>query len=355
MKTDQENIKFAISNSIKFLAEHQLHHGEFITYMGPDEALTEWVVPDNTNFTTATICNLLLPMKSHPLVDGIIQKAIAFFKYQRMRGGLWHYYATWHKQFSIMSPDADTTSCVSAFLTSAGAPFPRNLPLLLANRDKHGLFYTWFTFRMQFSNNTTYWKVLLRELKHPVATHFFWKKVEGSRNDIDAGVNANVLYYIGLNDYTAPIVPFLLKIINDHKEADCDKWYRNPLVIYYFISRNYYKGIASLHPARDPIIRRIEALIKPGGLIGNSSFDTALALNTLLNFNYDVNNLTITVNYLLSAQAANGSWPRNVFYWGGPAKKIGWGAEALSTAFCLEGLARYYETVNNKKPNGIFL
>jgi hypothetical protein len=341
MKTEMKHIDTAIERGISFLAEHQFHHGEFCTYMGAGEALTEWCIPDSSNFSTAVICTFLLPLKDHPSVDVMFKKASSFLRYQMMRGGVWNYFTVWHKLFPICPADADDTACISAFLKEMQHPFPDNTPMLLANRNKKGLYYTWFTLRFNRSRNITYWKLLLRELKHPFKNIYFWYKNEGSKNDIDAVVNANVLYYLGLNEDTAPIVPFLLKIIDNHEETNCDKWYRNPFVVYYAIARNYQKGIAALADAIYPITERILSAVRTNGSIGNSSADTAMAIVTLLNFNHSTIVLENAVAYLLNMQATNGSWERCALSWIGPKQKIGFGSEELTTSLCLEALARY--------------
>lgn len=330
----------AIDKGIEFLAEHQFHNGEFCGYIGPDEELKEWCVPDSTNFITAVICNSLVSLKDDPRVDLIIRKPIPFLKYQMMRGGLWVFFPVLHKMFTTSPPDSDTTSNISAFLKNVGDDFPDNTRLLLRNRNREGLFYTWFAPRFNLNMSITYWLILFESWKHPILSFLFWKKEECSRNDIDAGVNANVLYYLGLKEYTRPILSHLLKIIEDHNEDDCDKWYRDPFIIYYFISRNYHKGIVELEPVKKPVTERIVAAMHPDGRIGDSILDTGMAINTLIDFNHVIPELELAVNYILKTQSDNGSWARHVLYWGGPAKKRGWGSEELTTGFCLEALAR---------------
>jgi hypothetical protein len=162
-----------------------------------------------------------------------------------------------------------------------------------------------------------------------------------TRNDVDAAVDANVLYYLGETDNTQSVINYLLQIISDEKEYDCDKWYRNVFTIYYFISRNFYKGITKLEPVRNPIISRIIAKLKPGGCIGDSVLDSALAVCTLLNFKYKGPELENAINFLLHEQNETGDWERRCYYYDGPKKITGWGSEELTTSICLEALKRY--------------
>lgn len=348
MNNKLEDINRGIDKGIQFLADHQFHHGEFCTYMGAGEDLKEWCIPDSSNFSTALIGTSLLTLRNNKLVKSILQKSAEFLKYQMLRGGTWGYYSKLHKGFSLCPADADDTSYISFFLKEMGFEIPNNIPLLLANRNRKGLFYTWFTLRFNLSTNITYWKLLLRELKYPLKNLVLWTRNVWSKSDIDAGINANVLFYIGLTDATASIIPFLLNIIKENKEAHCDKWYPNPFMIYLFISRSYHKGIKELEPARRSIVERIVASSQTDGKLGNDPADTALAINTLLNFNCLVPELNAAIAYLINTQGSNGCWQRKALCWV-ESSKIGFGSEELTTGFCIEALARYQKIITNPK------
>jgi hypothetical protein len=331
----------ATRKGLHFLAEHQLHHGEFCTYMGRGEDLKEWAIPDAVTFTTSIIGLLLLPWKDDPVVKPMLEKAAGFLKYQMMRGGAWSFYTKWNVYFPVVPADIDDTVCVRFFLREMGVQFPDNRDILLDNRNSKGLFYTWFTFRFQRSRNTEYWKLVLRGFKRPYKMLRLWRKGEAAKNDVDAVVNANILYYAGRQWFTRPIIGYLLKIIAENREGDCDKWYRNPLIVYYAIARNYARGIGELKPAAETIRQRLLRLAKPDGRIGNLPADTALAITTLLWLGYRDPETDAAAAYLLCRQNSNGSWERQVMAWSGPSQTIGWGSEEVSTALCIEALALY--------------
>jgi hypothetical protein len=111
--------------------------------------------------------------------------------------------------------------------------------------------------------------------------------------------------------------------------------------VYYFISRNYYRGITQLEPARQPVIDRILAAAKPDGRLGETIADTAWAVCTLLNWRATPPELEPAIAFLLRTQGTPGEWPRWLVYYGGPKRALGWGSEEITTAFCLEALARY--------------
>ena len=180
----------------------------------------------------------------------------------------------------------------------------------------------------------------------------FWLLNECAQNDIDAVVNANTLFYFGLNNNTRPIIPYLIQIIADKKEHDCDKWYRNPFTVYYFFSRCYAHGIKELAPIVSPITERILNASAESGMLGTSIMDTALGCCTLMNVGYYGRELQKGIDYIIHAQQDNGSWARWAFYYSGPKKKAAWGSEELTTGFCIEALARYQTVHSTKTADG---
>jgi hypothetical protein len=85
----------------------------------------------------------------------------------------------------------------------------------------------------------------------------------------------------------------------------------------------------------------------------NGSFgdelNTALAISTLLNYHFSNSTiLTKGVEFLLDSQIRTGMWKKRAFYTGPqyPSPHSVWfGAEALTTALCLEAMLRFEETV----------
>lgn len=161
-------------------------------------------------------------------------------------------------------------------------------------------------------------------------------------------VNANALYYLGANAETEPVINYLIDIIKENKETDCDKWYRNVFTVYYFISRNYYKGVKQLEEIRAIIVRRILVRIGANGCIGENVVDTALCLSTLFNLGYSGQDLAGSINYIIRNQSSSGGWAATRVYYAYKNKSVGWGAEELSTSLCLEALSRYQQTYSVK-------
>ncbi|WP_316749117.1 hypothetical protein [Pedobacter gandavensis] len=337
----------AILKGVDFLEDHQFPNGEFCCYIGDEDEMKMCIAQSNI-FPGSLIAYALLPLKHLPVITEILDKAAAFLQYQMMRGGVWNNFSILNPLFPVCPPDVDNTVCASKVLQALNKSYPANEELILANRSKSGLFYTWYALRPIFVPLKDFWLLCLRALKHPVGSFFFWKKTEASRYDIDAVVNANALFYFGYTAETAPIVPYLLNIIATEKEGDCDLWYRNPFTVYYFFSRLYKTGIKEMEPAKLTITNRVLLTVNADGSFGTGVLDTALGIIVLLNGDYDSPILEQAVEFLLSRQKKSGGWPRWAVYYGGPKKHLCYGSEELTTGFCLEALA-LYSILNQKK------
>ena len=333
-------INESIEKGVEYLAEHQLANGEFVSYFSPDEVMQQWCVPDSVTFVTGLIGNCLLPIADRKNVTELLDKATRFLQYQVMRGGVWQYFTKWHKFFNFLPPDADSTAIISSFLKKRGVEI-NNMPMLLTNRNKDGLFYTWFTLHPTFLQFTkTYWRLILRELKHPFGSIFFWIKNEHSRNDIDAVVNANVVYYLGYGDDTKAAIKYIVDIIYSKKEDTGDKWYLHPVVFYYFCARLFPLEIDPLHKMRGCLIEKINKTVDK-----DTDLYAAMALAALVRLQYAGEEIHTLAKKLTDIQSTAGHWKRHLLYFGGPKKAIGWGCEELTTAFCIEALHLYKEKI----------
>jgi len=311
--------------------------------MSGDDAMQGWVLPIGLIFPTALISYSLQYMKDKPGVEEMLSKAATYLRYQIGRGATWNHFTELHPLRRICPQDVDDTVCVSSFLLTRYPDFTReaNSQLIYDNMNKDGLLYTWFTTRLRFNRNLLYWRIALTELKNPLKTFLFWRQTEATRHDIDAVVNANALLYLGDNQKTQNIIQYLIKIILDKKEDDCDTWYRNPYTVYYFFTRPYHAGITKLEPIKQPIIERIVASAQPDGRLGGCLLDTALGACALLNLQYDGPALQNAIDYIISKQGPTGGWERWLLYYGGPKKRAGYGCEEVTTGFCLEALQRF--------------
>jgi hypothetical protein len=339
------SLQEAIERGLAYLHEHQYPNGEFCAYISGDDAMQGWCQPDSTIFPTALIASCLLHLKDRPGVEELLGPAADFLRAQMARGGTWNHFTNGHPLHSLCPMDADDTACVGHFLSARGVSFPRdqNTALLMRNRRSDGLFYTWFSFhrRLRPFFGKHHLALRLRALKNPVKTLLFWQKMECGPDDVDTVVNANVLHYLGSGPATGPIVAHLVRVLAEGREGDCDKWYRNPFTVYYFIARACAAGLVPAAGVASTIYTRILAKAAPDGRLGDTVLDTALAMCALMDLDEGGELLEKAAGFLLDNQEENGSWPRWRLYYGGPKKLTGYGSEELSTAFCLEALSRY--------------
>lgn len=338
-----EQIDEAIEKGLDYLEQHQFPYGEFCCFQSGDDSMQGWTHQVNMLFPTMLVCQSLLYLPQTERVKKMTMQSGWFLRYYMGRSGTWMHY-TWMHIFSEVLPrDVDDSCCIGNVLEQLGIDYPKDATrrMVLSNRNGQGLFYTWFAFRWRWNSSLTYWRLALREFLSPIKGFLFWNKMECSRNDVDAIVNANVLCHLGETAETKPVVDWLLRIIAEGREAESDKWYRTPHTAYYFISRCIAAGIKGLEPARQTIIDRIKATLNSEGRIGPSELDTALGICALINLGYEGQELDAACKHLLKTQNRFGNWPRWRLYYGGPKKLSGYGSEELSTAFCLQALSRY--------------
>lgn len=298
----------AISAGIDFLYQSQLPYGEFKTYACSDEEMTTDCYFDSSPFVT-TFVLYSTSFVDDPKVKDMTEKAISFFLDEMDSRGLWKYWTS--RNDRNINPDLDVISCISYILVKNGIPFESNLDVILANRDDQGMFYTW--------------------VRDP-----------HRENDIDCVVNANVLLYLGENADIRETCQYLDKTVLDSQEGSCSPYYPDRLALYYMLSRAYFNGASCLHTSRDSIVERVISIQKDDGSFGNE-LSTALAACTLLNFNDHGSSVLEAIEYILSTQAKDGSWSRAVFYLN-PVSY--YGSEELTTALCIEALARYQLLMN---------
>ncbi|MEX6687847.1 hypothetical protein QTN47_10100 [Danxiaibacter flavus] len=340
---DLKTVEAAIDKGLDFLTQHQYPNGEFCCYVAADEPMQGWCFPDSTVFATMVVASCLLPLSESAIAERMLSKATGYLYGQMHFGRLWPVFSNLHPWHKIVPYDADSLAYGTAFMEERGVsmPSPNNKKLLLANRSRNGLFYTWYIIRLGLQTHKGHWRVSIKELRRPITSLLFWHVNECTRGDIDLGINTNILYYLGDIPETAPIIDAIIKTINECNEHDCDKWYRNPFTIYYLVSRAYNRGVKKLQPVVAPIIERILKTASADGQLGKSILDTALGVISLINFGYTSEGLHKAVDFIIQNQKNHGDWSRWLFYYGGPKLLKGWGSEELTTGFCIESLARY--------------
>ena len=278
--------------------------------------------PDPTVFPTALAAHSLSFVAE---AAAMRERALDFLAREMEPRGVWSHRPREHSAHRGLVADADDTACAAAALRDAGRALPDVARNLLAARTRDGLFRTWL--------------ITPADLMRPRALWDLFVRGTASVFDLDAVVNANVLHFLGASAETRPVVEWLLTILRERRETDCDKWYDNPFVVRYFFAR----ALAAINEeARAIIVRRVE------GSSPSSSLEHALGAGALAYCG-----VTSSVNALLESQLSSGSWPAAPLYNVGRVRRRGggfvphsadfmtWGSEELTTAFAVEALARH--------------
>jgi hypothetical protein len=321
MKIPLKSIKDSIDKGIDFLYESQLDWGEFKTFA----CWNPWMIGsyfDSSPFITTFVLYSIKDVKNEK-VKIITKRAIDFLLSEQEKGGIWRFWTSRNKK--RLPPDLDDICTISFILKLNNVNFDDNLQLILNNKNKDGLFLTWIT-EKDFENN------------------FFWKIV---KDNVDCVVNANVLLYLGKND--SNVCSYINQMIKSDKVHSI--YYPSKLSLFYMVSRAFKNNITCFGEQKEKILKSIFSCQKEDGSFGND-LETALALNTLLNFNYKGKEIDYGVNFLLQRQLPNGSWERAVFFLGPPPWFLVappfyryYGSEALTTALAIEALQNYLNSL----------
>ena len=297
-----------IARALSFLEARQKPSGEF-----PNESWTIFAPEpeaDTSVFPATLIAHCLSAVPE--AADAMRRRTLDFLEAEMEPTGLWRHWTRDNEKHVIPCPDLDDTSCASAALRDGGRRAPDNIRRILRNRWFGGLFRSW---------------VITREkILGPKWTWWFFTVTPSRPFDVDAVVNANVLFYLGRRRETEPVVAWLVDILARGAEDGCDKWYIRHFVIWYFFSR----ALRSSEPAAGPLL-----LARLASAEAKTPLERALAMSIGMDWGEVPDDEEVRA--LLAAQQPDGSWPREDVYRGANRR---WGSAELVTAFAVEALAR---------------
>lgn len=289
-------------------------------------------------FPSMIIGHALLGLEGSYDSESILKKIEGYIIDNQGPRYLWAHFKEGHPMAEIIPYDLDDTAMASLYLLKRGVTGLSNHTLFLKNRRDDGLFHTWICFRKNMPLSLDFICSCSKEWKSPIRTRFFWKYTESDRYDIDAVVNANILTYIGIREETEYVVKYLTSIISNDMEKGCDKWYANPMTLYYSISRCVKKFQNSFKSIVPTLQQKVLAQVLTEGSIRGNAMDTALGVITLLNTGYVGDELESMKKYIIGEQLEDGSWPIRLYYFGGPKNVAAWGSNTIVTSLCLEAL-----------------
>lgn len=307
-----------IARAISYLREAQQPDGGFLNQFW--YADHEPVLVGNV-FPAALIAHCL---SYAPEGQAVRERALDFLAAEASREGVWEHFSSSELNRQFLPPDVDDTACASAALKSGGRPVPDNHALLFANRDRRGLFYTWFTFRPRWSG-LAHWRLVWPQHRHVRTLWAMFTRTFASTHNVDGIVNANALFYLGERPETAAVRPYLLGILEQGSESACDTWYPSPFSVWYFFARALGGDAAAQLLLRAKLERAEAATPLEAALAQCARFHVGLppcpALRALL----------------LSSQMPSGAWAAECFYHG---LDCWWGSEPMTTGFAVEALSR---------------
>lgn len=366
----QPPLNAAITRALDFLSRRQLPYGEFKTYAARNKQFKPARF-DSSPFVTAWVIDCIGHWHGRR-VKTMTTRALHFLRAEMEGPGVWRYWSSRNPTHDALPPDVDDTACISALLRRLQVEFPDNRKYILANQNAQGVFYTWLVARPHTS------KPIARALEPLVnpGAYALWS-IAGFLDNVDAAVNANVLYYLGESAATRPTIAHLIDSVQKNRVLEGVSFYPDSLTLYYFLSRAYASGVQSLAKLRDIITGRVLSLQNRRGSFGNE-LSTALAICTLLNFGQHspsrtrkINGATViarsgfcdeaisdfqpsdislqkAVEFLLKLQTKNGSWRRLPTFLG-PAPY--YGSKELTTALCVQALADYSHLLASSTEN----
>jgi|SRR5215471_772297 len=313
--TDELRIQavFATQNGLDFVAASQTVTGGFITDC--------WNVNDpnarmeiDVTFTASQILFSLSFCPDSATARGTCQRAAAYLLSQKGPDGLFNYYGKLTPR--PIPPDVDDTSTAWVSLRRAGQAVPKeSLSKVRANVNAAGVFNTWIL-------NSTY-----PTIPDPA--------------DLDTVVNLNALLLLGPEGETADgACKFVISQAQSEEFRKGSPYYESPMAFCYAFSRALVDGnVRCLADGAAKLQSVVLSMQKPDGGWGDD-LETAHGVVTLLNLGYRGEAVERGVRAILSRQKTDGGWARTTVYRGiGVPQR--YGSRAVTTAVCIEALAKY--------------
>jgi hypothetical protein len=325
----------ALWAGIRFLEHHQCPGGDFPVYIAHSADMSVGRAPHACLYGAALVVVLLHDCTA---AAALCERAADFIEREAKFSGLWEYFRSDHRHPFRPPTDVDDTALASHALAAMGRQVPNNRSALLGNRDRHGMFFTWIL----PWGRPLHWSLaveMLRQLRWLRAYRRCYEATMIERDDVDAGINANVLAWLGEFDGDGLVFDRLLRIVRDKQEAWCDRYYDNPVLIRFLFSRAL---VGRCPEAGELLVARAEVAADADPL------DVALTILTRATWGAPVPEHL--KQQLIAGQRADGSWPIAPLYCGGrerlgylrfgPTAADRWrrGAEAYTTSFAVAAL-----------------
>ena len=178
----------------------------------------------------------------------------------------------------------------------------------------------------------------------PYKTWLVSESANKAWKDVDLAVNSNIGYFLSLEEIELENIDELINLAIEKEQLN-SQYYPSIYPVVYFISR-WFKS--------EKLIKIILAKKKKDNW--ENPLNTALVISSLLNLGVEPKILEPSINYLIKNQKKDVSWKTNAFCIDPAINKKTYyaGSPALTTAFRVEALNKYFLTTNHnltKKPD----
>lgn len=323
----KDNIINSIGNGISFLAKSQQKNGGFLSFSSREPSDFIKAEACHSTFHSSLILSSLSALEQSAKVKKIEASLASFLLSQKSDNWTFNYWQRNSKESKTLPypDDLDDTFCALIALklynpeyinSTALARIVKTLTLLEQNPG--GPYQTWFVVK----NADKVWQ------------------------DIDLAVNSNIACFLSLCGISLPNLELLMEQAIE-KRAYKSQYYPSPYPIIYFITRAYRGSKAE--KIKTFLLKESGKLDGKEKLLG--PLFAALLANALFRLEVPAEALSQLIKYLLANQEKDGSWPASAFCLDPAIKGQACysGSPSLTTAFCLEALARHLEALNNKK------
>jgi hypothetical protein len=354
----QASVESALGRAVAFLRGAQLPHGEFRSLIGSDMQMSNAEF-DSSPFVTTFVVYALSQIDGEPAAD-VAERALDFLEREMEFGGVWRYYSSLQYKHCRIPPDLDDTACATYALRSGGRAVPDNGWIVRHCRDASGRFLTWVVHKPGLAWTPRFWFVrtvgaMQAELARRAAPRpktaidpglLTTRRDPIAADDVDPVVNANVILLLGECKETAPAVQYLIELIRAGPPARFSLYYQDVLALYYMVARAHQHSAPALAVLGDKIADEVVSRQHSDGSFGNP-LSTALAASALLTFAPQAPVLRGAVASILRWQRDDGAWDMRPFYCAPP--DFFWASDELTTAFCIEVLARYRKSLMGER------
>lgn len=310
------NLTTAINKGVDYLSQIQRPSGEFETVTSPHKDMQDAIAYDKSVYATTFVLHTLAGLKPTLQIESIQKSAVDFLLQEQEDNGAWNYEGRddWR-----VPCDMDDTACAIAALAQLDHQPELSFYALLWNNESApgGPYYTW----LNINENTD----------------------DPRARNVDALVNANILYCCGLLNLSLPQTAYYLEQVIRAEVYDSESLYTlSPHFLIYALSRAYADGgVKILHSAMSTMQDYVLSRLSPPHM-ETSVLNLACLAVGLLNMKVPSILVRPYLAPVLAAQQPDGGWPACATYAGFSPNFDG--SSALTTAIAIEALNKYQLT-----------